>query len=432
MPDDGNAGSAGILATVTDLDNPSPETITEFRIDLSAYPEGSFVALTSTNPDSGTVSDLGTGSYSITAYWWMLMQGTYRLPKGLSLFLPDDYNSVIAAADGDTALVDTGGLLKLPITAVSRDGALTASVESDAQAGGDILKIYVAPLSEPPSAVNVANASGTEDGIVELSVTVDKSSPSGLLATSVSGIPDGAELGTYDGSTFTAFTANGDGTYSLTDSDIDLSASNTLAVQLATNDSADFDIILSVTEQEPGADPSGAVVQTLSVTVNAVSDVPDISIPSDTTVGSVSATLHAEEDQAGGIVIDLADDGDAGSAGIIATVTDTVGTVETITEFRIDLSAYPDGSYVALTSTNPDSGTVNDLGTGSYSITAILVDADAGTYRLPKGLSLYLPGDYNSSIAEADGDTALVDTGGLLKLPITAVSRWCLDSCCSI
>ena len=26
----------------SDLDNPSPETITEFRIDLSAYPEGSF------------------------------------------------------------------------------------------------------------------------------------------------------------------------------------------------------------------------------------------------------------------------------------------------------------------------------------------------------------------------------------------------------
>ena len=67
MSDGGNAGSAGTQATVTDLDNPSPETITEFRIDLSAYPEGSFVALTSTNPDSVLWSDLGTGSYSITA-----------------------------------------------------------------------------------------------------------------------------------------------------------------------------------------------------------------------------------------------------------------------------------------------------------------------------------------------------------------------------
>ena len=88
----------------------------------------------------------------------------------------------------------------------------------------------------------------------------------------MSGIPTGAELGTYDGATFTAFTANGDGTYSLTDSDIDLSTSNTLAVQLATNDSSDFDISLSVTEQEAGADPSGAVTETLSVTVNPVSD----------------------------------------------------------------------------------------------------------------------------------------------------------------
>ena len=104
---------------------------------------------------------------------------------------------VLLLADGDTALVDTGGLLKLPITAVSRDGALTASVESDA-GWWDILKFMLHAFKKL-SAVNVANASGTEDGIVELSVTVDKSSPSGLLATSVSGVPDGAELGTYNG-----------------------------------------------------------------------------------------------------------------------------------------------------------------------------------------------------------------------------------------
>ena len=225
LADDGNASSAGIIATVTDLDNPSSETITEFRIDLSAYPDGSYVALSASSADRETVengghnltnddvSDLGTGSYSITAIEVDADAGTYRLPKGLSLHLPGDYNSSIAEADGDSALIDGAGLLKLPITAVSRDGALTAVVQSDATAGNDILKIYVAPLSEPPSAVNAPGVTGTEDGVVQLSVTVDKSNPSGLLATTVSGIPTGAELGTYDGSTFTAFTANADGTY---------------------------------------------------------------------------------------------------------------------------------------------------------------------------------------------------------------------------
>ena len=88
--------------------------------------------------------------------------------------------------------------MKLPITAVSQDGS-AAVVQSDASAGNDILKIYVAPLSEPPSAINAPGVTGTEDGVVQLSVTVDKSNPSGLLATTVSGIPTGAELGTYNG-----------------------------------------------------------------------------------------------------------------------------------------------------------------------------------------------------------------------------------------
>ena len=83
------------------------------------------------------------------------------------------------------------------------------------------LKIYVAPSSEPPSAINAPELRVWRMAAVQF-VTVDKSNPSGLLATTVSGIPTGAELGTYDGATFTAFTANGDGTYSLTDSDIDL------------------------------------------------------------------------------------------------------------------------------------------------------------------------------------------------------------------
>ena len=81
------------------------------------------------------------------------------------------------------ALIDSSlgnGVLKLPITAVSRDGSpTTATIESSSSTDNSILKIYIAPLSEPPSAVNVANASGTEDGYVALAVTVDKAKPSG-------------------------------------------------------------------------------------------------------------------------------------------------------------------------------------------------------------------------------------------------------------
>ena len=115
--------------------------------------------------------------------------GTYALPTGLRLILPQDYNSVLASdpenALYNAALIDSSlgnGVLKLPITAVSRDGApTTATIESSSSTDNSVLKIYIAPLSEPPSAVNAPNATGTEDGYVALAVTVDKASPAGIL-----------------------------------------------------------------------------------------------------------------------------------------------------------------------------------------------------------------------------------------------------------
>ena len=83
------------------------------------------------------------------------------------------------------------------------------------------------------------------------------------------------------------------------DSDIDLSASNTLAVELAANDSSDFDITLSVTEQEGSADPSAPVTETLAVTVSAVSDEATLTFK-DSTGTEIAANVtgdHIVEDQ---------------------------------------------------------------------------------------------------------------------------------------
>ena len=78
----------------------------------------------------------------------------------------------------------------------------------------------------------------------------------------------------YDssGDSWTPFTPNADGTYTLSDSQVDLSAANNLAVKLAANDSQEFNVSVSVTEQEGDATPSSPVVQTFSVTVAEVSD----------------------------------------------------------------------------------------------------------------------------------------------------------------
>ena len=62
---------------------------------------------------------------------------------------------------------------------------------------------------------------------------------------------------------------------------------------------SDFDISLSVTEQEAGADPSGAVTETLSVTVNPVSDEATLTFK-DSSGADISANVtgdHIVEDQ---------------------------------------------------------------------------------------------------------------------------------------
>ena len=81
---------------------------------------------------------------------------------------------------------------------------------------------------------------------------------------------------------------------------MDLSASNNLAVKLAPNDSQEFNVSVSVTEQEGDATPSSPVVQTFSVTVAEVSDNATLAFK-DSSGNAVSAAItgdHIVEDQA--------------------------------------------------------------------------------------------------------------------------------------
>ena len=183
-----------------------------------------------------------------------------------------------------------------------------------------------------------------------------------------------------------------------------------LAISPPNDFSGSFALGLSVTETVPGQQSSAPTTDEFTVTVSAVSDAPVVAVPATSANpddSSITATIHALEDQTGGILIDRAVDGTTPT--VIATAQDLVGTPEEIVSFRINLSAYPDGSYLALSSTNPDgaSDPVN-IGGGIYSIAAIPIDASAGTYTLPRGLSLHLPQDYNSVISLAANDAALI------------------------
>ena len=61
----------------------------------------------------------------------LLIYFSYYGVSNVYFHLPQDYNSVISLAANDPALIDSSlgnGVLKLPITAVSRDGALSATI----------------------------------------------------------------------------------------------------------------------------------------------------------------------------------------------------------------------------------------------------------------------------------------------------------------
>ena len=94
---------------------------------------------------------------------------------------------------------------------------------------------------------------------------------------------------------------------------------------------------------------------------------------------------------------------------IRATVTDTVGTAETITRINVTIDD-PDGllstayvtHYSALYDNISDDTTalakITNLGGGSFSITAEAVGGEAGVFTLPDGLVLVPPADYNGDI----------------------------------
>ena len=68
----------------------------------------------------------------------------------------------------------------------------------------------MAPVAESAE-VKTNNVSTSEDILVLINLTTTKADVNGVLDIQISDVPTGAELGTYDGATFTAFSGKDDG-----------------------------------------------------------------------------------------------------------------------------------------------------------------------------------------------------------------------------
>ncbi|RCK18743.1 hypothetical protein TH6_20745, partial [Thalassospira profundimaris] len=172
-------------APTLDVSDASGNEDSAIALDIDAGLTDSSETLTVTIsgvPDGATLSagtDNGDGTWSLTS----------DDLDGLAIVPPEDYS----------------GSFDLEITASTQDGVDIASVT-------DTVMVNVIGDADLPT-LDVADASGSEESAIELSIDAALSDASEVLSVTIGGVPDGATL--------SAGTNNGDGTWTLGADDLD-------------------------------------------------------------------------------------------------------------------------------------------------------------------------------------------------------------------
>ena len=313
----------------------------------------------------------------------------------------DEINYTVDLSAEGTGIVDGGSntdTLKLYLNSdqLSGDGVLEALQDLKAHVesgeGGSLmldalgvevsnienLEIYVDGASYNPAAeapaLDVADATGAEDGgAIALDIDASLGDATEILSITISGVPEGTTL--------SAGTDNGDGSWTLEAADLE-----GLTITPADDYSGTFD--LTVTATSSAGDDSASTSQVITVDVSAVADVPTLTV----------SDASGSEDSAIGLDVD-------------AGLTDTS---ETMT---ITISGVPDGASLSAGTSNGD---------GSWTLSASDLE----------GLSITPSGDYSGSfdltvtVTSQDGndtasisDTITVAVAGVADKPALDVSN---------
>ena len=181
-------------------------------------------------PDGATLSagtDNGDGT-------WTLSSGDL---EGLTITPADDFS----------------GSFDLGVTAQSADG-------EDVAITTDSLTVDVAGVADAPT-LETSNASGSEDSAIALDIDAGLTDSSEVLSVTISGVPDGATL--------SAGTDNGDGTWTLSSTDLE-----GLTITPADDFSGSFD--LGVTAQSADGEDVATASDSITVDVAGVADAPTL------------------------------------------------------------------------------------------------------------------------------------------------------------
>ena len=278
----GNEDSAialDVSAALTDTDGSETLSVT-----ISGIPEGARLSAGTNN---------GDGSWTLTP----------AQLSGLTITPP-------ANSDADFSLT---------VTATSADGNDTS------QAVGAI-DVTVNAVADTPT-LNVSDASGSEDGAIELDVSsalADMDGSETHLVT-ISGVPDGATL--------SAGTDNGDGSWTLTPEQ-----TNGLQITPPANSDVDFELVVTATATETNGEDTAVASETLDVAVTASADAPTLSVSLGDAVREVGSSSFTVENLGGAAGFHnsygyyVIDDNGLPSQGQIiwSDVHDTVGQMATI------------------------------------------------------------------------------------------------------
>ncbi|WP_417803930.1 hypothetical protein [Thalassospira lucentensis] len=284
-------------------------------------------------PDGATLSagtDNGDGT-------WTLSPGDL---DGLTITPADDFS----------------GSFDLGVTAQSADGDDVATTSGS-------ITVDVAGVADAPT-LDVSDASGSEDSAIALDIDAGLMDSSEVLSVTISGVPDGAAL--------SAGTDNGDGTWTLSSTDLD-----GLTITPADDFSGSFD--LGVTAQSADGEDVATTSGSITVDVAGVADAPTLDV----------ADASGTEDTA--IALDI----DAG-------LTDSS---ETLT---VTISGVPDGATLSA-------GT--DNGDGTWTLSSEQLD----------GLKVTPPEDYSGSFdlgvtAQSTDGSDIANVGDTITVNVAAVA----------
>ncbi|MHC8494828.1 hypothetical protein ACTU44_19190 [Thalassospira sp. SM2505] len=370
-PADDYSGSFDLGVTVTSTDGDDTATVTDaITVDVAGVADAPTLEVSdASGSEEGSIAlDIDAGLSDASEVLSITISG---VPDGAELSAGTDNGDgtwTLSASDLEgltiTPADDYSGSFDLGVTVTSTDGDDTATVT-------DAITVDVAGVADAPT-LEVSDASGSEEGEIALDINAGLADASEVLSVTISGVPDGAEL--------SAGTDNGDGTWTLSASDLE-----GLTITPADDYSGSFDLGVIVTSTD--GDDTATVTDAITVDVAGVADAPTL---------EVSDASGSEE---GAIALDI----DAG-------LTDASEVLS------ITISGVPDGAVLSAGSDNGD---------GTWTLTADDLE----------GLTITPADDYSGSfdlgvtVTSTDGDdtatvtdTITVDVAGVADAPTLEVS----------